>query len=901
MRKWARRHQAVVWTALAAAAVLLVVLSGSIGWVARDAAARRAETERLVTSALEESASWQEQRRLLEALSAARRAEGLLAGADVDEALRQRVRTRLADLELLDRLENIRLEKATAAKDGHFDWQGADLLYEQTFRDAGLDVEALPAQEAGQRIAASTVAAELAAVLDRWALVRLGRQGHKDSRWKDLLRIARVADPDAGRTRVRDAFERRDRQALLALASSEEVFDLAPATLHVLGYALRAEMEPRTQVEVFLRKAQRRYPNDFWLNHNLGSFFYDMQPPQAEEAVRFYAVAAALRPDSPGARNNLALALYSKGLLDEAIAEYRAALQLKKDSAITRTNLGIALKDKGLLDEAIAEHREAIRIKKDFADAYSNLGNALHVKGLLHDKGLLDDAIAAFYEAIRLNKHDASYRTNLGATLRDKGLLDEAIAAHHEALRINKDFHEAHHNLAVALYGKGQIDEAIEAFRQAIRIKKEDAAAHNGLGVALATKGQMNKAIAEFREAISIKKDFAEAYVNLGKALHGDEAIAACREAIRINKDYAPAYNSLGVALAAMGRLDEAIAEYRKAIQIKKDYADAYSNLGNALHAKGLLDDAIAAYGQAIRLNKDDASYHNNLGLALSVKGLLSEAIAEYHQAIRMKRDYAEPHYNLGIALSIMGRLDEAVAASRQAIQIKKDFAEAHGHLGCVLRQQGEFREALKELRRAHELGSQNPNWPYPTLELMRECERLVELDEHLPDFVSRKAQPASPKERIELAEMCLRKKLNRAAVRFYEDAFADPKTTKDARAGHRYNAACAAALAGCGQGKDADKPDAKELARLRQQALDWLRADLDAWGRLLNKEPDMARPILVQQMRHWLADTDFVGVRGPQALSQLPEAERKLWQRLWDDVANMLARAQGKTTPEKK
>ena len=43
---------------MAAAAVLLAVLAGSIGWVARDAAARRAETARLVTSALEESASW---------------------------------------------------------------------------------------------------------------------------------------------------------------------------------------------------------------------------------------------------------------------------------------------------------------------------------------------------------------------------------------------------------------------------------------------------------------------------------------------------------------------------------------------------------------------------------------------------------------------------------------------------------------------------------------------------------------------------------------------------------------------------------------------------------------------------------------------------------------------------
>ena len=116
-----------------------------------------------------------------------------------------------------------------------------------------------------------------------------------------------------------------------------------------------------------------------------------------------------------------------------------------------------------------------------------------------------------------------------------------------------------------------------------------------------------------------------------------------------------------------------------------------------------------------------------------------------------------------------------------------------------------------------------------------------------------------------------------------------------------RYNAACAAALAACGQGKDADKLDDKKRARLRRQALDWLRADLDAWGQLLNKESDKIRPLLVQQMRHWLADTDFAGVREPEALAKLPEAERQAWQKLWNDISDMLKRAQEKSAPEKK
>jgi hypothetical protein len=46
----------------------------------------------------------------------------------------------------------------------------------------------------------------------------------------------------------------------------------------------------------------------------------------------------------------------------------------------------------------------------------------------------------------------------------------------------------------------------------------------------------------------------------------------------------------------------------------------------------------------------------------------------------------------------------------------------------------------------------------------------------------------------------------------------------------HRYNAACAAALAGCGQGADGADLTPARRAALRAKALGWLRADLDVW-----------------------------------------------------------------------
>ena len=132
------------------------------------------------------------------------------------------------------------------------------------------------------------------------------------------------------------------------------------------------------------------------------------------------------------------------------------------------------------------------------------------------------------------------------------------------------------------------------------------------------------------------------------------------------------------------------------------------------------------------------------------------------------------------------------------------------------------------------------------------------------------------------------------------QSACNQPTLANNPQTGNRYNAACAAALAGCGQGNDADKLDTKERARLRRQALDWLRVDLKAYGQVMDKSEGKAGPAVAQRMQHWLADADFAGVRGSEALAKLPEAERSAWQDLWSQVADTLARAQ-RATPATK
>ncbi len=110
-----------------------------------------------------------------------------------------------------------------------------------------------------------------------------------------------------------------------------------------------------------------------------------------------------------------------------------------------------------------------------------------------------------------------------------------------------------------------------------------------------------------------------------------------------------------------------------------------------------------------------------------------------------------------------------------------------------------------------------------------------------------------------------------------------------------RYNAACAAALAGTDHGKDDPPPDEEAKTRWRKQALEWLRADLAAWSKQLADKPD-ARPTVQNTLRHWQTDKDLSGVRDEKELAKLPAEEQETWKQLWAEVEALV----DKTKPSK-
>jgi serine/threonine-protein kinase len=797
LKKFTRRHRAgmLVGSALLA---LLTVLTGSVGWIVRDREARHRQLSDAAERALDDADRSLKERNWPQARASALRAQSLLATGSGDNLLVERAANLLKDLDMVARLEEIRLELATV-KDVAFDTKGAQRSYAQAFRDYGIDVEALSSEEAVVRIRQSLIAVDLISALDTWA---------RQCRWtggesKALLRLAREADTDDDpwRQRFRLALEEGDSQTILSLAREAEHQRQSPNTVQMVVRALEGpgerKVNPTTaQLAIsLLRKAQFQHPDDFWINHNLAFYLHQNQPPQLVEAAGFYRAALALR-QSPGAWLNLGTALHGNGDLEGAIAAYQ----------------------------------KAIALKPDYSSAHNNLGNALH------DKGRLDDAIAAYQTAISITPDNAKIQINLGNALKANGDMAGAIAAFHKAIALRPKFAEAHDSLGVALYDNGDLAGATASFRQAIALKPDLANAHSNLGNALMGNGDL------------------------------DGAVAACRNAIALEPNFAGAHGILGVALAKKGDMAGGIAAFKRAIALKPGYVEA----------------------------------HESLGAALDSMGDLVGAIAAHQKAIALKPDYAIAYGNLGNSLRGNGDLDGAIEACQKAIALKPDFAIAHCNLGGALRDKGEFRLALSAVRRGHELGAKDPNWRYPSARWVRVCERLVELDDKLPAFLAGKATPASAEEQIELADLCLRKHMNDVSARFFEAGFAaKPALANDLSNGLRYNAACAAVLAACGQAKDSEKIDDKERTRLRRQAQGWLRADLSAWHGRVEKEPDKSRPVLLQTLKHWLEDSDLASVRDPDKLSKLPTAEQEAWRSLWAEVAKTLERANKPKLPE--
>jgi hypothetical protein len=174
-------------------------------------------------------------------------------------------------------------------------------------------------------------------------------------------------------------------------------------------------------------------------------------------------------------------------------------------------------------------------------------------------------------------------------------------------------------------------------------------------------------------------------------------------------------------------------------------------------------------------------------------------------------------------------------------------------------------------------------------------AERVAALGSRLPRIFHCASRAGTVRQQPNYADVYYGREFYGAAASLWSAIFdVDPSVADDLHAGYRYDAACAAALAGCGKGRDANPPDIAARTRLRGQALNWLTADRLAWAKLLDSGPATSRPAVVRALQNWQETRELAGLRDEAGLSALPQDEQKAWRAFWADVNVLLRKARG-------
>jgi serine/threonine-protein kinase len=231
---------------------------------------------------------------------------------------------------------------------------------------------------------------------------------------------------------------------------------------------------------------------------------------------------------------------------------------------------------------------------------------------------------------------------------------------------------------------------------------------------------------------------------------------------------------------------------------------------------------------------------------------VLQAAAALAERAVAAKTTTAQwvyPYFLFaeGLAQYRQGRFDTAISI------MQADAGMVMGPAPRLVVAMAEYRTGQKEKARntlaavissydwsAAQVGSRD-HWIWHLLR--REAEALI--FPNTAAFLEGRYQPQDNVERLALLGLCRFNDLNLASARLYAEAFAaDPTLAEDPHLRHRYHAACAAALVGCGEGKDGGALSEAERACWRKQAHEWLQADLAAWARTPASGPQAARDL---------------------------------------------------------
>lgn len=341
---------------------------------------------------------------------------------------------------------------------------------------------------------------------------------------------------------------------VLAVTASVGAAQVASNPANVRDSAFALEQQGRLdEAEAAWHRLLEIRPADAEAYAHLG--FLEARQNHYEKALPLYRKALALKPELPGLRLNLGLALFKGGELKQAIATFTPMLKGEPPASPQAKRLTVLI---GLAHYGVGEYAAAVPYLKSAAkDDPANLQFRL------------------------LLAHSCLY------TKQFQCVLD----AYREILALNAESAESDMLAGEALDEMRDHSGAIKQFRAAVKADPKEPNVHFGLGYLLWTQNQFDEAAREFQAELNNVPGNAEALAFLADAdiqtNHSTEALPLVQKAIEIDPNIERAHLDLGILYAEGGRKDDAIREFKIAAELTPTDPGPHWRLGHLYQSMG--------------------------------------------------------------------------------------------------------------------------------------------------------------------------------------------------------------------------------------------------------------------------------------------------------------------------
>ena len=309
-------------------------------------------------------------------------------------------------------------------------------------------------------------------------------------------------------------------------------------------------------------------------------------------SMRSYQHVLELDPEYVGARFNMGLNAFRRGLLREAVDYYKEEEAINKDPApVLYLEMGKAYGNLGEPDSARMAYERSIAIDNSNATAYMWLGQ------LLEEMGDLEGALEYSQKGAQLKPDDPDYEYIIGSLYFRMGELEKAIE-YLEPVAKELEWHQgAQYNLGQALMRTGREEEA-----QFYLVRADSAQ-------------QRQQTINEAVDGINSEPGNRDKWVELATLLwesgQKERAVESYKTAVNIDPTNFAMQSNLASMLVESGDVEAGIERFERILRLRPDLVQVHINLGGAYANEGRFEEARATWERALELEPNNRMARN--------------------------------------------------------------------------------------------------------------------------------------------------------------------------------------------------------------------------------------------------------------------------------------------------